>query len=68
MQKASKPQADYREGNPMRSCGLCGNYTNHKCKVVFGDISPYGFCDYYKRQDNPFRKGIQYNYSGPSSG
>lgn len=65
-QKASQAQANYREGNPQRSCGLCANFDSkdHGCDVVEGSISPFGFCDYYARQDNPFRQGQQANFTG----
>ena len=57
--KQSQQEADYREGNPQRSCGLCGHFDSkgHSCDVVEGDISPFGFSDRYLRQDNPFREG-----------
>ena len=65
-QKMSQQEANYREGNPQRSCGLCGNFDSkgHACSEVEGDISPYGFCDTYVRQDNPFRVGEKEGFQG----
>jgi hypothetical protein len=66
--KASKAEVNYVMGNPQRSCGLCGNFQSkeHKCDVTDeagdptpGEISPFGFCDTYLRQDNPFIAGTQ---------
>jgi hypothetical protein len=66
--KASKDEVSYRMGNPQRSCGLCGYFQSkeHRCDVVDeagepvpGDISPFGFCETYQRQDNPFIAGVQ---------
>jgi hypothetical protein len=36
MQKASKAAADYRAGDPIRNCGLCGHFlgNRHRCEVV----------------------------------
>jgi len=70
MTKMSQEDANYREGNPQRSCGLCANFTGsvgksaHQCNMVEGDISPFGFCDTYERQDNPFRAGQQATFTG----
>ncbi len=57
-------EANYREGSPIRSCGMCGHFqgNNYKCDVVDGQISPFGFCDEYERQDNPFRQGQQFDF------
>jgi hypothetical protein len=63
--KVSQQQANYRMGNPQRSCGLCQNFTGsagsdpYQCTKVAGDISPYGYSDEYTRQDNPFIAGFQ---------
>src|SRR6476646_1175881 len=64
--KQTQEQANYREGNPQRSCGLCGHFDSkgHSCDVVEGDISPYGFSDLYLRQDNPFRTGEKEGFKG----
>jgi hypothetical protein len=64
--KASQQEANYREGNPQRSCGLCGHFDSkgHSCDVVEGDISPFGFSDRYLRQDNPFRTGEKEAFKG----
>ncbi len=65
-QKMTQQEANYREGNPQRSCGLCGNFDSkgHACSEVEGDISPFGFCDTYVRQDNPFRVGEKEGFKG----
>ena len=64
--KQSQQEANYREGNPQRSCGLCGHFDSkgHSCDVVEGDISPFGFSDRYLRQDNPFRIGEKEGFKG----
>jgi hypothetical protein len=72
--KASKQDAEvnYRMGNPMVNCGLCGYFQSkeHKCDVVDeagepggGEISAYGFCNSYLKQDNPFLPGIQASFT-----
>jgi hypothetical protein len=66
--KISQQQANYRMGNPRRSCGLCANFTGsagsapYQCTKVEGEISPYGFSDWYARQDNPFIAGVQASF------
>lgn len=68
--KISQQQANYREGNPQRSCGLCANFTGSagegafQCTKVDGKISPFGFSDLYERQDNPFREGETGEFTG----
>jgi hypothetical protein len=64
--KASQQAANYREGNPQRSCGLCGHFDSkgHSCDVVEGEISPFGYSDRYLRQDNPFRTGEREGFKG----
>src|SRR6476646_3027264 len=64
--KMSQQEANYREGNPQRSCGLCGHFDSkgHSCDVVEGDISPFGFSNLYLRQDNPFRTGEKDSFKG----
>jgi hypothetical protein len=64
--KVSQQEANYREGNPQRSCGLCGHFDSkgHSCDVVEGDISPFGYSDRYLRQDNPFRTGEKEAFKG----
>jgi hypothetical protein len=64
--KISQEEANYREGNPQRSCGLCGHFDSkgHSCDVVEGTISPYGFSKLYMRQDNPFREGEKEGFKG----
>ena len=62
----SQQEANYREGNPQRSCGLCGYFDSkgHSCDVVEGEISPFGYSDLYQRQDNPFREGETEAFKG----
>jgi hypothetical protein len=69
--KADKSEVNYRMGNMQRSCGLCGYFQSkeHKCDVVDeagepipGEISPFGFCNTYQRQDNPFIAGFQASF------
>ena len=64
--KQSQAEANYREGNPQRSCGLCGHFDSKgkSCDVVDGEISPFGFSDSYLRQDNPFREGEKEGFKG----
>jgi hypothetical protein len=63
--KVSQQEANYRMGNPQRSCGLCQYFTGsdgpgaYACTKVDGEISPFGFSDLYGRQDNPFIPGVQ---------
>ena len=64
--KQTQQAANYREGNPQRSCGLCGYFDSKgkSCDVVDGEISPFGFSDLYQRQDNPFREGEKDSFKG----
>ena len=64
--KQTQEAANYREGNPQRSCGLCGHFDSKgkSCDVVDGEISPFGFSDLYLRQDNPFREGEKEAFKG----
>ena len=64
--KQSQQEANYREGNPQRSCGLCGHFDSKgkSCDVVEGEISPFGYSDRYLRQDNPFRTGEKEAFKG----
>jgi hypothetical protein len=64
--KQTQQEANYREGNPQRSCGLCGYFDSKgkSCDVVEGEISPFGFSDLYQRQDNPFREGEKEGFKG----
>jgi hypothetical protein len=64
--KQTQEAANYREGNPQRSCGLCGHFDSkgHSCDVVEGEISPFGYSDLYLRQDNPFREGERDSFKG----
>src|SRR4029450_2318270 len=70
--KASKQEVNYRMGNPMVNCGLCGYFQSkeHKCDMVDeagdpipGKISAFGFCNTYQKQDNPFIAGTQSGFS-----
>jgi hypothetical protein len=70
--KASKQEVAYRMGNPMVNCGLCGYFQSkeHKCDTVDeagdpipGEISAYGFCNTYLKQDNPFIAGTQSGFT-----
>ena len=64
--KQTQQAANYREGNPQRSCGLCGHFDSKgkSCDVVDGEISPFGYSDLYLRQDNPFREGEKEGFKG----
>ena len=64
--KQTQQEANYREGNPQRSCGLCGHFDSKgkSCDVVEGEISPFGYSDRYLRQDNPFREGEKEAFKG----
>jgi hypothetical protein len=59
--KVTKDECHYRRGSPIKNCGLCGHYfgntgpQEHTCEVVEGnEISQFGYCDYYVREENPF--------------
>ena len=59
--KSTKDECNYRAGTPIKNCGLCGHYfgnagpAEHTCEVVEGnDISQFGYCDFYEREDNPY--------------
>lgn len=62
--KLSQADANYRAGTPIKNCGLCTHFEGseganpHSCTVVDGDISPFGYCDIYVRQKNPFPQQI----------
>jgi hypothetical protein len=72
--KQPQQAVNYRMGNPQRSCGLCGNFTGSsgdnafQCATVDGDISAYGYCDIYQRQDNPFLAGTQEGFDAGAEG
>src|SRR5262245_52808406 len=70
--KASKAGVMYRMGNPLVNCGLCGYFQSkeHNCDTVDeagepipGEISAYGFCNSYLKQDNPFLAGTQSGFT-----
>lgn len=64
--KASQQEVNYRAGTPLKNCGLCEHFegnpgkTPDGCESVDGTISPFGYCDIYLRQPNPF--GDQHQY------
>lgn len=60
----------YRVGTPLKNCGLCEHFDGvpgkapDGCEVVDGTISPFGYCDIYLQQPNPFGDEHQYTMSG----
>jgi hypothetical protein len=55
-------QVAYRRGNPINHCGVCANYQGrHYCSQVMGNISPYGLCDSYRADKNPFGSTLSPN-------
>lgn len=59
--KSTKDECNYRAGTPIKNCGLCAHYfgnagpQEHTCEVVEGnDISQFGFCNYYEKEESPF--------------
>ena len=65
--KQPQDAVSYRAGNPLKNCGLCEHFDGvpgkapDGCEVVDGEISPFGYCDIYVKQANPF--GDQHKYS-----
>jgi len=59
--KHTPEQVNYRRGYPMRQCSVCTMYT-HKpnegtygsCTDVSGPITPYGLCDIWHCEQNPY--------------
>jgi hypothetical protein len=49
----SKDEAQYQAApRGMFSCGICTLFVKPRsCKVVSGDISPYGWCRYFDMPD-----------------
>jgi hypothetical protein len=55
-------EARYGRGDPVTSCGTCRYYQgHHRCSKVMGDITPYGICDYFLAEKNPFGKTLSPN-------
>ena len=47
-EKMDKSDAEYREGEPFRRCGICVHYRDHKCEIVAGFINPTWSCRYFE--------------------
>jgi len=68
--KQSQQEANYRAGNPLKNCGLCEHFEGvpgkapDGCEAVDGTISPFGYCDIYVKQPNPFGDGHKYTMRG----
>ena len=61
MAKASKEEANYREGTKDKQCSQCTMFRPpDMCTAVKGDISPNDLCDYFKRS----RKWYKENQNG----
>ena len=57
--KQTQRETNYGRGDPIDHCGVCRNYNGyHRCSQVMGDVSPFGMCDVYKPQNNPFGKTL----------
>ena len=68
--KQPQEAVHYRAGTPLKNCGLCEHFEGvpgkapDGCEAVDGTISPFGYCDIYVKQPNPF--GDQHKYTmGP---
>jgi len=68
--KQPQQAVNYRAGTPLKNCGLCEHFEGvpgkapDGCEAVDGTISPFGYCDIYVKQANPF--GDQHKYTmGP---
>ena len=67
--EGKQPQGavNYRAGTPLKNCGLCEHFEGvpgkapDGCEAVDGTISPFGYCDIYVKQPNPF--GDQHKYT-----
>jgi hypothetical protein len=53
-QKATQAEVQYGKGDPLKHCGTCAFYRWHRCAHVMGPISPFGVCDLYRPDNNPF--------------
>lgn len=67
--KMSQQEANYRESDKVRCCGLCPHWHDCEnnwgnCDLVEGEISCFGLCDLYERGDNPFRQGETGEFTG----
>lgn len=68
--KQPQEAVSYRVGTPLKNCGLCEHFIGvpgkapDGCEVVDGTISPFGYCDIYLQQPNPFGDQHQYKMSG----
>jgi len=68
--KQPQQAVNYRVGTPLKNCGLCEHFEGvpgkapDGCEAVDGTISPFGYCDIYLQQPNPFGDGHQYTMSG----
>jgi hypothetical protein len=61
----SKEDANYREGTAFERCGKCQYYSNHRCKIVDGDIEPMMLCDHFEAPDDMAHKAIPKKKSAP---
>ena len=59
--KYTQDQVNYRRGYPMRQCSVCTMYTHGAsegpfggCTSVNGPITPYGLCDIWHCEQNPY--------------
>ena len=59
---ATKAEANYRGGSPIKCCGLCKHYKGASCDVVEGTISPFMISDSYNPHPKP--KGVPAYRSG----
>ena len=50
---ATKAEANYRPGSPIKCCGLCIHYQGGKCDAVAGAINPFMISDIYKPYKRP---------------
>ena len=68
--KQSQQEANYREGNPQRSCGLCGHFDSKgkSCDVVEGEISPFGFSDLLSAPGQSVPRGREGSLQGRQEG
>ena len=65
MAKMSQEQAKYRNGNPIKHCGLCLHYLGGECEIVEGDINPHMISNEYDPYLNPLKEqGITFTLKG----
>jgi hypothetical protein len=68
--KQPQEAVHYRAGTPLKNCGLCEHFEGvpgkapDGCEAVDGTISPFGYCDIYVKQPNPFGDQHKYQLSG----